>query len=69
MKNKELKQKLSSLSKDTKICVIYRNINSNHLLDIETVQSASMFKAGFLLTKETKNTKNSVSLQKIKKRL
>ena len=35
MKIKELKQKLSSISKDTKVCVVYKNLNSNHLLDVD----------------------------------
>jgi hypothetical protein len=69
MKIKELKQKLSSISKDTKVCVVYKNLNSNHLLDVDEVQSANGFKAIFLLTRENNNTKNSININKIKRRL
>ena len=69
MKIKELKQKLSSIAKDTKVCVVYKNLNSNHLLDVDEVQSANGFKAIFLLTRENNNTKNSININKIKRRL
>lgn len=69
MKIREFKQKLKDFSKDTEIVVVYKNLKGNHILDIETIHQASTFKAVFLTTKETNETKNTISLQKNKKKI
>ena len=69
MKIRELKQKLKKLLKDTEVVVAYKNLKSSHVLDIDNIHQASTFKAVFLTTKETNETKNTISLQKNKKKI